>query len=450
MSSHPRAARKICWLLAAGIALVACRHAAAPEHERNQAKRVSASAEKPPSDAEPNALALASTPGKTALDRRIDAQVRALRRNPARDDGWILLGRDWVRKARESSDPGFYLNADACASALLSSQPTHPAALDLRGLVLLNQHRFAAAKALAEASLHDDPQNPLAWGTLSDAELELGQFDAAVQAVERMLQQKPGLPAYSRASYLRWLRGDHAAAVAAIRLAIDAGLDPSDREPLAWVLVQAAMLFWHEGDYAGASAGFQQALAVSKDYPPALVGVGRVALAQADAARAVQALELAFHESPLVETAWLLGDAHTLAGERAAAERAFASAEREGLRSDRRTLSLLDSTRNLNPERALRLAREEMAVRGDIYSEDALAWALYRNGQLGQARQHIEHACRLGTLDARLLYHRGAILLANGDAARGRQLIEQALRKNPKFDVTAAAEAERLLHGGRP
>ena len=62
-------------------------------------------------------------------------------------------------------------------------------------------------------------------------------------------------------------------------LAIDAGGSQTDREPVAWVLVQAAMLFWHRGDYEGADAGFKQAFELVRGYPPALVGRGRVAMA---------------------------------------------------------------------------------------------------------------------------------------------------------------------------
>jgi hypothetical protein len=42
------------------------------------------------------------------------------------------------------------------------------------------------------------------------------------------------------------------------------------------------------------------------------------------------------------------------------------------------------------------------------------------------------------------MYHHGAIKIATGDAAGGKKLIKDALALNPKFDVTAAPEAEAL------
>jgi tetratricopeptide (TPR) repeat protein len=143
----------------------------------------------------------------------------------------------------------------------------------------------------------------------------------------------------------------------------------------------------------------------------------------------------------------LLVQALTLAGDFGAAERAYALAEREGLRGDRRGLSVMDSTLGRRPARALELAEAERAVRGDIYTEDALAWALYRNGRFELARASIERARSFGTRDARLLFHHGAILIALGRAAEGRALVKKALAQSPKFEPQGAREAERLLRG---
>ena len=38
-------------------------------------------------------------------------------------DAWVVLGQAWVRKARETADPVYYLNADACATEALKLDP---------------------------------------------------------------------------------------------------------------------------------------------------------------------------------------------------------------------------------------------------------------------------------------------------------------------------------------
>jgi hypothetical protein len=73
------------------------------------------------------------------------------------------------------------------------------------------------------------------------------------------------------------------------------------------------------------------------------------------------------------------------------------------------------------------------------------AWTLYRAGRLDEARHASDEATLLGTPDARLLYHAGAIRLAQGDAS-GRDLIQRSLELNPRFDYTGAEEAARLVN----
>jgi hypothetical protein len=92
------------------------------------------------------------------------------------------------------------------------------------------------------------------------------------------------------------------------------------------------------------------------------------------------------------------------------------------------------ATKGRELDLALRLAEEERSARGDVYTEDAYAWVLYRLGRFGEARAAIDRAARLGTQDAQILFHQGAIHLASGDA-RGQNLIDQALALNPGFDL---------------
>jgi predicted Zn-dependent protease len=216
------------------------------------------------------------------------------------------------------------------------------------------------------------------------------------------------------------------------------------------MLVQAALLFWHEGDPAGADAGFEKALGALPDFPPALVGRARVALASSKTSDAISLLERAYEKSPLAETAWLLAQARELAGDAIGAKDAYAAAERDGRRGDRRTLALMLAEHNSDPGLALELARKEREHRGDIYTDDALAWALYRTGSPNEAKVAIERARRLGTRDARLMFHHGAILIAVGQVSTGRSLIERALAQNPDFDVQGANEARELLRRTEP
>jgi tetratricopeptide (TPR) repeat protein len=385
-------------------------------------------------------------PGGSGREARRFRTAQAAARKRGQPDDWVRAGGEWVRQARRSSDPGFYLNSDGCAATALVLEPEHAAALDLRGLALLNQHRFAEAQALAERILKRAPQDIAALGLASDALLELGRYDEAAAAAQRQMSILPGMAARARGSYLRWLEGDTRRAKLLVRDAL-AGRNPADPEPAAWTFVEAATIFWHEADYAGADAIYVEALRWVLDYPAALVGRARVAMAQKQPRIAIPYLQKAHAARPLVETAWLLGDAQAMAGDSGAAELTYDEALREGRRGDRLGLAYLCAVKNRNIEEAMRAIEEERQHRGGVYVDDVYAWVLYRSGRLAEARQASDRARRLGTRDARLFYHAGAIRIAAGDKDRGRVLVQRALALNPGFDWTGAAEAQALVEG---
>jgi tetratricopeptide (TPR) repeat protein len=387
-------------------------------------------------------LAFLSPDGSAVIDRTIgDLQARLLR-EPTSLDGWVKLGEAWVRRARQTSDPGHYRSAADCAEAALALAPGERRAVALQGFVLLDAHRFEEARQLGESLFRRDARDPGALGILSDALLELGRFEEAAEATQRMVDLKPNLPSYARASHLMWLRGEVERALETARLAEGAGGEP---EPRAWVAVQAALMRWHRGDLDGADADLDRALALMPDYPAALAGKGRVALSRGEAAAAERWLERAWRLAPLSETAWLLGDARRARGDEAGAREADERVLRAGRAFDRRTLALFLATKGRDPDEALRLAEAEQAVRADLYTDDARAWALFRAGRIEEASAAARRATRLGTPDARLLYHAGAIRLAAGEVQGGLALVRRALKLNPSFDFTGAAEARRLL-----
>ena len=396
-----------------------------------------------PTADEAREICLTAVNGTAPIDDAIRASQARARVLPTKPEGWVRIGWDWVRKARLSADPGFYVNVASCADEALRHAPSDTRALELRSLVLMNDHRFEEARQEIEKLLAQDPANPVALGTLSDALLELGRFDEAVAAAQRSADVKPGSVAYVRASYFRWLTGDRAGAKRFIRAALD-GRDHSDPEPAAWTFVEAAKIFWHEGDYDGADAVLAEALRWVPDYAPALVARGRVALSREQPPRAVANLEQAYRMQPLPETAWLLADVRAMRGDVAGAEAERRRVVDAGRRGDRLTLALFYATTNQSIDEALRLIEAERAGRGGIYVDDTYAWVLYRAGRLDEARRASDSAMRLGTPDARILYHAGAIQMAAGVPA-GRALVEKALALNPRFDVTGAAEARALL-----
>lgn len=445
--SPPFRGRDFIGLLLAAV-LSCCQQQAPPDKSASVDKAAKsaaiAEASLPVSD-QAGLLCLADPVGNTPLDGDIRKHQARVKVFAGQSQYWLQAGRDWVRKARITVDPGFYLNVDACVEMALKIEPGRLDALALRGLALMNGHQFSEAKAVAAGILQKEPQNLVALGILSDAQLELGEFEAAANTAQRLMDNRPDMASYARASYLRWLQGDAKAAKVLIRQALLAGRDVNDPEPTAWTFVEAGMLFWQEGDYEGADAVFEEALKWVPDYPAAWVGRGRAVLSLGQPERAITYLENAYRRYPLPETAWLLGDARLMTGDSEGAEREYQRVIRDGKRMDRLTLALFYATKNRSLEEALPLLEAECKIRHSIYVDDTYAWILYRLGRYPEAQQASDQALRLGTRDARLLYHTGAIRYAMGKVKSGRNKIREALKLNPKFDSTAIAEAKQIL-----
>ena len=94
---------------------------------------------------------------------------------------------------------------------------------------------------------------------------------------------------------------------------------------------------------------------------------------------------------------------------------------------------------------ALAVAQREHETRKDIYTSDALAWCLYKNGRYQEAKAAIGEALRLGTRDPKLYYHAGMIALALGDKQSGIEHLKKALDINHSFDILQADIARAKL-----
>jgi len=363
------------------------------------------------------------------------ARAQARARSEQSVAAWVHAGEAWMRVARMHSAPRVVAAAQDCVARALDVESDAPLALRLRGLLLLDAHRFREASQLSRDLLARDPDDVQSWGTLSDAELELGNIAAAVDAAQQMVDRKPSLLSYGRAAHLRWMIGDRAGAKTLYQAAIRAGETMPDPEPRAWMMTQAAWVFWHEGDYSGARAGFQLAASLVPDYVPALQGLGRAALAAGDYKEAIVQLERAQQRLPQPEAAWWLGDAYAAAGRMREAKAAYAEVEQLGHRADPRTVALFSATQGREQRRALVLARRAFEERPDVYSKDVLAYALFRSGQVAEATGLARELIAVGTPDARILYHAGLILAAAGAAAEGGELMTRALALNPRFDL---------------
>jgi len=350
------------------------------------------------------------------------------------------LGWAFVAQARESFDTGFYTRAEQCALCLDARQPGGLEAMLLRGHALHNQHRFKEAEPIAR-ELVARRGLPFDYGLLGDVLMEQGRLDEATDACQKMIDLRPDLHSYARGAHLRWLKGDLAGAAELMQLAASAG-SPLEAESAAWVHTRLGQFRLQMGALNLADQSCQTALELQRDYAPALLLRGRTLLAQGKTPDAVEVLQRAAQLNPLPEYQWALAEALRVEDRIDEALAVETQLVRSGARNDPRTLALYLATRGQSPGQALRLAQEELAQRSDIFTHDALAWALATAGKLPEARSHMEQALAEGTQDARLFFHAAVITAKAGSKVQARHWFDQAVKQ---MDTLLPPEQQQLL-----
>jgi tetratricopeptide (TPR) repeat protein len=390
--------------------------------------------------ADPLTLALAPHSGTGRLDREIIQLQDKVRASKQPDLALERLGWKFVAKARESFDPGLYKLAEQCALALEARHSHSPEALLLRGHALHNLHRFKEAEPLAR-QLTGQRGLPFDFGLLGDVLMEQGNLGEAVEAYQKMVDLRPDLHSYARGAHIRWLKGNLKGAEKLIRLAADAA-SSHDGESAAWVHVRLGAYQFQSGAFAEAERTCAAALDFQKDYPPALLLQGRLLLAQAQYGLAAQTLRRAMELNTLPEYQWALAEALRADGHAEEAAAVEAQLRRHGPATDPRTYSLYLATRGESAAAALRLAEEELKSRGDVFTHDALAWALAAAGRLDQAQRHAAQALSEGTQDGRLFFHAAVIAHRGGYDAEAARLAAKATQLR---HLLLPSEREQLL-----
>jgi tetratricopeptide (TPR) repeat protein len=350
-----------------------------------------------------NPCALALAPVADAELRRLQDRVR-----PARDPVPFLeqLGWTYIAKARNSFDPGYYKLAEQTALCIEDKAPSNLDASLLRGHVLHSLHKFREGEVLAH-ELVAKRGGWLDYALLGDVLMEQGRLDEAVVAYQAMMDQKPSPQAYSRAAHMRWLKGDLPGAIELMEVAVGAsGKD----EAALWLQVRLALYQLQAGNAERAFALIDAALSLQPDYPPALLARGRILLSRGKTADAIEPLKRAAEATQLPEYLWVLDEAERAAGRDAEATIAEGILKHRGADDDPRTFALYLATRGEDLDTALRLANDELKTRADVFTLDALAWALHAAGKTTEAQAVMRRALAEGTQDPRLQFHAAFIL----------------------------------------
>jgi tetratricopeptide (TPR) repeat protein len=366
------------------------------------------------------------------------------------------IAAEFIRNARTTGDFSLNSNAESSIKKALEIDPENFESKKLQASLHLTFHRFEEALKLGTELQKEAPEDSFIYGVLTDANVELGNYEAAVSKVQKMVDLKPNMSSYTRVAHVRSLHGDAEGAIESFTTATKIA-DPADIEAQAWCFVNLGNEQFKIGKYADAEKSYDKALEIFPSYPAGLVGKAQVLANKGNYENAIAFYVNAQNKTPLTETVIELGNIYAKTNDTEKAKQQYQLAEvieQKLGNTDQRRLALLWADNDEKLTEALEIATKEHSLRKDIFTADIFAWCLYKNGKFAEAKVAITEAMRLKTKDARIFYHAGMIEKKLGNEKEGKRLLNLALLTNSSFDILQTDKAKLALKdwnaGGSP
>jgi tetratricopeptide (TPR) repeat protein len=401
------------------------------------------------------------TPRATATDHLVLAAQVTVARNPKDAAGYAGLGAAYFQRARETGDVNDYQLAEQSLTKSLeidSADFSADAALGTMAAICMGEHRFTDALGFAQKALSLETGDLSPFAIIGDAYADMGEYGSAKAAYDKLTPRDMTLApraAYardSRLSYLKFIAGDTEAAIGLMRTAVTEGVEAQlQSENLAWLYFELGEFYAQAGDAASADVAYLAALNAHPGDYRALASLARLRANNGRYAEAIVLYQKAIAVVPMPVFIAELGDLYAKTGNQSEAQKQYALVEYIGLLGHinqvlhNRDLALFYADHDVKLAEALNLAQKELEVRRDVYTWDALAWVLYKNGKLEDAVKASEKAMQFGTRDALVLFHAGMISEAQDHREQARAEFEEALQINPHFHLIYSSVAQQRL-----
>ena len=366
--------------------------------------------------------------------------LNRLRTKSTNHEAAIKMVQVFINEARITGEHGHYY--PAALKLLDGILATNPSSADiqfqvksLKASVLLSQHEFKEALEVAKEGVKLYPYNAGVHGSLTDAYVELGDYEKAVLTADKMMSIRPDLRSYSRVSYLREIHGDIEGAIEAMELAVTAGYP--GYEQTAWARLTLGNLYESQGKLAEAEMAYATILQNRPNYAFATAALAGIAQKRGDLTKAEKLLKEACAIIPEV------GFYVQLAA-------LYQKTDRENEANEllKEIWVMLqddvDSGHNMNMEyaqiyldivgeydQALTYLLAEYKKRPkNIDVNKLLAMVYYQKGEYKTAAKHIELASMTNAMDGALLLVKGLTAIELGKELEGKKQIKMAFDNN--------------------
>ena len=385
------------------------------------------------------------------------ALMKKIKQNPADVKSLLGLTALYLQEARTSGNYSYYDKAALnSVNLLLKKDANNLEALTYKAMIFLSQHHFAEGLTVAAQAEQSYPYNAFLYGILTDANVELGNYTAALEKADKMVSIRPDIRSYSRISYLREIYGDIPGAIEAMKLAVDAGAPGT--EGTEWARVQLGKLYEQTGEIKYAAMNYTIALDNRPGYPYALAGLARIAVGEKNYKRAIDlylradsvSTDYSFREA-LADVYALTGDqeksssiANAITDEMEKTANAAVKNDSAGHYADREMAYAYIAANKY--DKALKHALVEYNRRPDnIDANETVAWCYYYKKEYNNALPYIKVALKTNCKNPVLLCRAGLIYAKAGDKLTAKNYIEEALKNNPNISPVLKSESELVL-----
>jgi tetratricopeptide (TPR) repeat protein len=274
----------------------------------------------------------------------------------------------------------------------------------------------------------------------ADLDFQHGHYRAAESGYLEALQIERSWDALARLAHLRGKMGDATAADRLLEEAEDQ-LTAKELRSFAWLEVQRGLLDFAHGRHDAARLHYRRADAAYPGYWLVDEHIAELVGAEGRHGEAIAILEpivSAFHRPELDQA---IGELYELAGQTTLAVhwkgRALTGYQQSVQRGEVHYFHHLAdyyTDAAIDGAEAVKWAAQDLQIRANFATEAALAWALHRDGQFGDAACWIDRALSSGVVDARLYFRAGEIYKSAGYKIKGREHLERAVRLNASVD----------------
>jgi tetratricopeptide (TPR) repeat protein len=297
-------------------------------------------------------------------------------------------------------------------------------------------HRLADVKRTLEMApgLAESFSGRVIW---ADIHLQEGRYMQAKQMCEALVAEDRTWDNLARLAYWEWKFGEVEDAER-IYTEAEEEITAKEMRGYAWVQLQKGLLDLRRGRYEEAAAHYRRASDAYSGYWLIDEHLAELYGSQGKYDEAVALYERLLAAVPRPELQQAFGELYAAMGEEGEAEKWFDKAlagflgasENGGVHYYHHLVDFFSDVREDGPE-AVAWACKDFELRRNFGTEGALAWALYRNGQIAEAEAMMDCALGSGVRDGHLFAKAATIKAAAGHSQESQELSRRAFAMNP-------------------